>query len=133
MHLIASNMKWIMLVSGILTTTMFYAALAPRAALQSTFGEVIEGPVANLVVRNWGALIGLVGAMLIYGAFTPASRPLVLSVAAVSKLTFIGLVLAEGPRFLGAQAGTAIAIDFVIVILFAVYLMASPVGNAIRR
>ena len=32
-------MKWIMLLSGVLTSTMIYAAIAPDAALQSTFGE----------------------------------------------------------------------------------------------
>ncbi|MEO8679582.1 MAG: hypothetical protein ABI665_11080 [Vicinamibacterales bacterium] len=123
MQWIVANMKWIMLVSGLLTSTMFYAALAPQAALRSTFGEAIEGPVADVVVRNWGALIGLVGAMLIYGAFAPLSRSLVLAVAGASKLVFIGLVLSQGSRFLGAQAGAAIAIDGVMVVLFAAYLL----------
>jgi hypothetical protein len=40
---------------------MFYATLAPEASLRSTFGEVIDGALAQIVVRNWGALIGLVG------------------------------------------------------------------------
>ena len=57
-------------------------------------------------MRNWGALITLVGAMLIYGAFNPAMRPLVLTIAGLSKLIFIGLVLAYGRQYLGGQAGT---------------------------
>jgi hypothetical protein len=65
MNWIVGNIKWIMLVSGLLTCTMLYGAVAPKAALRSTFGEALEGPVADIVVRNWGALIGLVGAMLI--------------------------------------------------------------------
>ena len=78
---IVMSMKWIMLVSGALTCTMLYAAIAPQAALQGTFGETLDGPVANIVVRNWGVLIGLMGAILIYGAFNPAVRSLVLIVA----------------------------------------------------
>ena len=93
------SIKWIMLVSGVLTCTMVYAAIAPRAMLQSTFGESLEGPLADLVVRNWGALIFIVGAMLIYGAFTPPVRPLVLIVAAASKSIFIALVLSHGGRY----------------------------------
>ena len=50
-------------------------------------------PVADIVVRNWGALIALVGAMLIYGARKPAVRPLTLTVADASKAIFIALVL----------------------------------------
>ena len=123
MQFVETQIKWIMLVAGVLTCTMFYAALAPQAALMSTFGEAIDGPLAGLVVRNWGVLITLMGAMLIYGAFTPAVRPLVLVVAGVSKLTFIILVLAQGGRFLGQQAGIAVAIDLLWVVLFALYLL----------
>lgn len=75
MDWIVAKMKWIMLVSGALTCTMVYAVVAPEVALRSTFGETLQGPLAEIVVRNWGALIVLVGAMLIYGAFHPASRP----------------------------------------------------------
>jgi hypothetical protein len=112
-------------LSGALTATMIYAAIAPDAALQSTFGEALSGPLAHLVVRNWGALIALVGAMLIYGAFHPPVRPLVLVVAGVSKALFIALVLAQGGRYLGHQAGAAVAIDLVQVALFAWYLLAA--------
>ena len=122
MNWIVGKMKWIMLLAGVLTCTMLYAAVAPQAALRATFGETLEGPLAEIVVRNWGALITLVGAMLIYSAFNPASRPLVLTVAGISKLVFIGLVLAQGAKYLGT-AGVALAIDLALVTLFALYLI----------
>jgi hypothetical protein len=53
MQWIATSIKWIMIVSGALTCTMFYAAIAPQAALQGTFGETLDGAAANIVVRNW--------------------------------------------------------------------------------
>jgi len=123
-------MKWIMLLAGVLTCTMLYAAVAPQAALRATFGETLEGPLAEIVVRNWGALITLVGAMLIYGAFRPASRPLILTVAGLSKVTFIGLVLLYGREFLGHQVGISVVVDSVMVLLFAVYLIGAPRGQA---
>jgi hypothetical protein len=120
-----------MLVSGALTCTMFYAAVAPQAALRSTFGESIDGPVAEIVVRNWGALIALIGAMLIVGAFNPSVRSLVLTVASVSKLGFITLVLVYGRQFLGFQAGTAVLTDLIQVAVFVTYLIAvRRVSNA---
>ena len=122
MNFVAANIKWIMLVSGALTCTMVYAAIAPQAALRSTFGEALAGPVAEIVVRNWGVLITLIGAMLIYGAFNPVVRSFALVVAGASKLVFIALVLSHGGRYLGQQAGIAIAIDLVWVVLFAIYL-----------
>jgi hypothetical protein len=106
---IVSRMKWIMLLSGVLTSTMIYAAIAPDAALQSTFGETLTGPLAQIVVRNWGALIALIGAMLIYGAFNPASRPLVLTVAGKSVHVPSGetATLAQG----GAKVAPETAFD----------------------
>jgi hypothetical protein len=125
MKVVTRNIKWLMLVSGALTCTMVYAAIAPDAALVSTFGETLDGPVAAVVVRNWGALIALVGGMLIYGAFHPPSRTLALVVAGLSKLVFITLVLAQGQRFMGYQAGQAVVIDSVMIVLFATYLIST--------
>ena len=122
---IVPHIRWIMLVSGVLTATMIYAAIAPEAALRATFGETLDGPLAQVVVRNWGALIALVGGMLIYGAFDPPARPLILVVAGVSKAVFIGLVLSQGARYLAQQAAVAIAVDLVMVALFAWYLLAA--------
>ena len=126
---IVHKMRWVMLVSGVLTATMIQAAIAPDAALESNFGETVNGPLAHLVVRNWGALIALVGGMLIYGAFNPLYRPLVLVVGGVSKVIFIALVLSEGTRYLSYQAGVALTIDSVMVLLFAWYLIASRSDN----
>ena len=123
MNWIVANIKWIMLVAGVLTSTMLYAAIASQASLRSTFGEALEGPLAEIVVRNWGALIALVGAMLVYGSFHPPVRALVLAVAGLSKLIFIGLVLAHGRHYLGYQAGTAILVDLAMVALFTAYLV----------
>jgi len=120
---IVTSMKWIMLVAGLLTCSMFYAAVAPDAALQATFGESLQGPVAAIVVRNWGVLIGLMGAMLIYGAFHVAARPLVLTVAGLSKVGFLFLLLTYGRPFLG-HAAVAVVSDVFQVLLFAGYMFA---------
>ena len=80
-------------------------------------------------MRNWGALIAIVGLMLIYGAFHPPTRPLALVVAGVSKSIFIGLVLSQGGRYVGGQAGIAVAVDTVMVVLFGWYLLAGTLNR----
>jgi hypothetical protein len=127
---ITTNIRWIMVVSGVLTMTMLYAVIAPTAALTSTFGDTLQGPLAEIVVRNWGAQIVLVAAMLLYGAYHPAVRPLVLTVAGLGKAIFIGLVLAYGRQYLAGQAGLVIAIDLVMVVLFAGCLVSVRRGGA---
>lgn len=112
----------VMIVSGLLTLTMLYAAVAPGAAMQQMFGESVSAAAETIVVRNWGVLIGLMGALLIFGALNPASRRLALVVAGASKIAFIGLILAQDDRYL-AGLGAAIAIDSVMIVLFAIFLL----------
>jgi hypothetical protein len=123
MNLLNRSIKWVMLVSGLLTCTMFYAAVAPGAALRSSFGQTIDGPVAQIVVRNWGALIGLMGLLLIYGAFREPARRIALLVAGASKVVFIALVLSLGQQFLQFQVGVSVVVDSVMVLLFGTYLV----------
>jgi hypothetical protein len=123
MSLIDRFIKWTMLVSGLLTCTMFHAAISPVAALQSTFGESIDGPVAQIVVRSWGVLIGLVGLMLVYGAFNEPVRRMALLVAGASKVAYISLVLLYGRQFLEFQVGTSLVVDSAMVVLFVAYLL----------
>ena len=117
-----------MIVSGALTMTMIYAAIAPDAALRSTFGEGVTSPAMDVVVRNWGVLITLMGALLVYAARRPELRPLALTAAGASKLAFVALVLSHGTLFLSYQAGVAVAVDSAWVVVFALYL-----GSTRRR
>ena len=122
MNWIVANIKWIMLASGGITCSMILAFVAPQAGLQATFGATIDGPIAQIVVRNWGALIAMVGGMLIYGAYVPVHRGLILTVASISKIIFILLILIHGSQFLSVAA-PALIFDTVVVVLYVVFLM----------
>ncbi len=122
MNWVVRHIKWIMLVSGVVTSTMLIAVIAPTAALEFMFGESLQGPLAEIIVRNWGVLIGAVGLMLIYGAFNARVRKLVVVVALSSKLAFIGLILTFGSAYL-SKTGASILFDAVVVVLFVMYLV----------
>jgi hypothetical protein len=123
MNFIIKNIKWVMLVSGVLTFTMFYGLFAPQAALESMFGTSFDGTLENIVIRSWSALVGLIGAILIYGFFSQKNRVFSISVAAFSKVVFVSLVLLYGQEFL-AKVAPAIAMDCFVIILSGVYLFA---------
>lgn len=125
MNILNRSIKWVMLVSGLLTCTMFYVAVAPDTALRSNFGATIDGPIAQIVVRNWGVLIGLMGVLLICGAFSAPLRRTALLVAGASKVAFIALVLSLGQQFLQFQVGMSVAIDSIMVVLFVIYLVST--------
>ena len=124
MKWIIAKFKWIMLITGVLTASMFYYAIAPNAALHSAFGQGLEGSaLAELIVRNWGVLVGQVGLMLVYGAFVPPARRLVLSIAALSKAAFVTLLLTVGRDYIGQRIGIALWVDSFEAVLFTAYLL----------
>lgn len=125
MRFFVSNFKWVMLFSGLLTCTMFLGLISPQTSLKSNFGVTLDGPVAGIIVRNWGALIGLMGIMLIYGAFVTTVRRFSLIIAGISKVIFIILVLSLGQPYLKSGAGTAVIIDSIMIALFIAYLLLS--------
>ena len=123
MRFFVSNFRWLMLISGLLTCTMFLGLFSPQSALQSNFGESMPGGASEIVVRNWSALIGLMGIMLIYGAFVEPVRKFALIIAGLSKTTFITLVLCYGKQYIGYGAGTAVIADSIMIILYIAYLL----------
>ena len=120
-----SNFRWVMLIAGLLTCTMFLGLFSPQASLKSNFGETLEGPSYEIIVRNWAALIGLMGIMLIYGAFNPTVRRFSLVIAGISKIIFIILVLSLGQSYLKFGVGTAVVVDSIMIVLFIAYLFLS--------
>ncbi len=120
-----------MLISGLLTCSMFLGLFSPESSLKSNFGEKLEAGPDNILVRNWSALIGLMGIMLIYGAFKPAVRKFSLVIAGISKVIFITLVLYFGKRYMDHGAGTAVIVDSIMVFLFILYLLFSRTTKAV--
>lgn len=123
MNLIIRNIKWVMLLSGVLTSTMFYGLFAPGPALESMFGHSFSGTLESLVIRSWSALVGLMGIVLIYGAFSDRHRVFAISLASVSKLVFVSLVLIYGQDY-WQKIAPAITMDVITVLLAAVFLIA---------
>lgn len=124
MNFIVTNAKWVMIVSGILTATMFYGLFAPQEALESMFGTSFDGTLESIVVRSWSALIGLIGIVLIYGFFNENVRRYSFAIAAFSKLVFVALVLVYGQQFL-AKVLPAVTMDVIVIIVAVIYLLNS--------
>jgi hypothetical protein len=122
MNFIIKNIKWVMLVSGVLTATTFYGLFAPQAAVESMFGASFGGPLETLIIRSWSSLVGLIGLVLIFGAFSERNRVFCISIAALSKAIFVSLVLIYGQVFL-STAAPAIILDCLVIVLTLSFLV----------
>jgi hypothetical protein len=123
MNFVIKNIRWVMLISGVLTASMFYGVFAPQPALESMFGASFNGELESIVVRSWSALVGLMGVVLLYGAFNEKHRVFCISVAAMSKIIFVSLMVIYGQAFLAATA-SALIMDCVVILLALLFLIA---------
>ena len=124
MTTLVDNMQWVLLICGLLTTTMIQAVFFPNGTMRAYFGESAATPAAEMLMRNWGALVAIGGVFLVYAAFTPALRPAALLSVGAGKLAFIVLMLSQPSRFLKGQGLIAVIIDSLMIALFATYLVA---------
>lgn len=123
MAFINNNIKWIMIVSGVITCSLLLTLISPATGLTSMFGSSIElEPMTQIVVRSWATLITVTGGLLIYGAFQPQYRRLVMVIASISKVMFVSLVLIYGSQYMDT-AITAVVFDSVVVLMFIAYLL----------
>jgi len=125
--MVVKNIKWIMLLSGVVTCTTLAAAIAPQDALLTMFGSSLTEPLADLVVRSWGFLVFLMGTLLIYGAFNQDSRMLCIMKAGVSKIGFLLLILMFGQQYMDTLWVTVV-FDSIVVMVLVLYVFSTKIS-----
>ena len=126
MNVIVRNIKWIMLLSGVITCSTFFAVIAPQVALLSMFGSDLTEPLANLVVRSWGFLVSIMGILLIYGAFNEDARMLCIITAGISKIGFLFLILIFGTDYIDSLWVTVV-FDTIVALTLATYVVSPKI------
>ena len=121
---VVDHIQAILVVCGLLTASMLQFTLMPGRAARSTFGETVEGALGDVVIRGWGLLIALTGGMLLWAAFHPETRTLAIGVALISKVFYMGQLIARRGRFLKGMAGMTVLIDLVMAALLATWMWA---------
>jgi hypothetical protein len=124
MNLIVKNIKWIMLFAGLVTCTTVIAVFSPQETMISMFGTHLTEPLANLVVRSWGFLVSIMGALLIYGAFNEDARMLCAITTCISKMGFLLLILIFGADYIDTLWVTVL-FDSLVVSILAAYILSS--------
>ena len=118
--------KWVMLVSGLLTCSMIFTVFAPAEGLRQTFGESLDGPLGEMLTRNWAKGVFLFGVMLIWGAFAMSVRKFALTIVGISKLGFVAMVVSLGEPYL-SKAIVPVVLDSALALYYAAYLFATRV------
>lgn len=83
--------------------------------LDALYGVPIDDPNLAILMRHRAVLFGLLGAFMVYAAFTPAVRTLALLAGFVSVISF--LVLAWTVGGYNAEIGRVVTVDLVALLL----------------
>ena len=121
--MLASSIKWILIISGLLTAGGGLAALlAPQTTLRLVVGADNTSALTEFFVRHWGALLFVVCSLTVYAAFVPDTRGSILTAAIVEKVIIVFLIFFGNAK--RTTMMTAIAImDGSLAVLFAAYLL----------
>jgi len=86
--MLAAQIEWILLITGLATAGALALFLAPVPMLRMLFGQAPSDALSLLIARHWGLLVGLVGALLVYAAYHAEIRVPTLIVASAEKAAF---------------------------------------------
>jgi hypothetical protein len=94
--MLAARIELILLITGLATAGALVLFLAPVTMMKLLFGQAPSDELGLFVVRQWGLLVFLVGALLIYAAYHAEVRVPVLFVAIAEKAAFaLGMFLSS--------------------------------------
>jgi hypothetical protein len=120
--MLAAQIEWILLITGLVTAGALLLFLAPVTMMKVLFGQAPSDALSILIVRHWGLLVFLVGALLAYAAYHAEVRGPAMIVAIAEKVAFaLGVFLSPFRRrpavFVMALADAGMAAVYVTCLL----------------
>jgi hypothetical protein len=92
--MLAVHIELILLITGLATAAALGLFVAPVPVMKVLFAQVPSDALSLFIVRHWGLLLSLVGALLVYAAYHAEVRVPALLVASAEKVAFaLGMLL----------------------------------------
>jgi hypothetical protein len=86
--MLAAQIELVLLLTGLATAGALVLFLSPVTMMRLLFGQAPSDALGILIVRHWGLLVGLVGALLVYAAYHAEIRVPTLIVAVAEEAAF---------------------------------------------
>ncbi|MEN8722247.1 MAG: hypothetical protein ABF335_05100 [Alphaproteobacteria bacterium] len=119
------NFHWVLYITGAFTLLPLLGFFNPAQAMQGTFGREPADDIERLVMRHWGLLVGMAGALLIWAGFEEAYRTPILLFAAIEKIAIVFMIFSIRDKLQGTQAPGIMVADSVMAALYVIYLIAA--------
>ncbi|WP_286263671.1 hypothetical protein [Thalassotalea atypica] len=116
------HLKSFLCLTGAGTAAAFIYAIAPAWALTNLNGVTLDGS-HQLLIQHWGAIVGLVGVMMIVAAYKPQWRESTLLLCTAEKAYLVFLFLFHQSNPLVGEFGLfALADSLMIVFVLGYWL-----------
>ena len=106
-----------------LTALAGTAALLPRPMVTRLLPVAGLGPEGWFFVRHWAVLVVICGALLFWAASDASVRPTVLSLVAVEKFCFSGLVFTRRDTAIFHALWPSAVADLVAALVLTIYVL----------
>lgn len=121
--MVTEHIHTILLVTGIITCSLVVGVFAPGVVLRYCFFEDRPSATQTLMVQHWFLVVALIGSLIVYAAFDPAVRTVVLTAAVVEKFSIGALVAVSRAR--NWRLAFIASVDAVMGLLYVSYLLRS--------
>ena len=105
----------VLLVSGLITSTMALMVCFPQWSLKSFFAKDVTQPFALFLAQSSALPVTTLGLLMVWAYFQPQLQTAMAVAAIVSKSLYLGLILKSWP-VTGKGYGLTIAVDVLSVV-----------------
>ncbi|WP_017222165.1 hypothetical protein [Moritella dasanensis] len=120
--MISTYIDLVLLLSGLITSSLIIQVVAPRYALKAFYGLTVDSELALFLARAGGLPIATIGSLMIWASFNDAIQLPIIIAALISKTLFITLIVLNW-KVTGKGYALTIAIDSIVVLLLSLYLL----------
>lgn len=117
---------------GMLTASPSITAFNP-ISIMTLYGVAIENDAALLLVRHRQIMLGLLGAMLVCGAFFSSLRMLAITINVLSKSAFLALSLTASTLTPGLQRIVYFDVVAIVLLLLSAVIFLQPTVRSHRK
>lgn len=122
----------LLVVIGMLTASPSITALNPNS-ITALYGVALDNEAALLLVRHRQIMLGLLGAMLVCGAFFDSLRMMAITINVLSKSAFLGFSLTASTLTPELQRIVYFDVVSIVFLLMSTFIFLQPTFRSHRK
>lgn len=122
----------LLVMFGMLTASPSITAFNP-SSITTLYGVALENNAVLLLVRHRQIMLGLLGAMLVCGAFFSSLRMLAIAINVLSKSSFLALSLIASTLTPGLQRIVYFDVVAIVLLLLSAFIFLQPTFRSHRK